>query len=286
MRVLKRAKRTKPRLGVALGGGGARGLAHVSILEALDELDLKPYRISGTSIGAVIGAAYASGLPALEIRGQISRMSFPKEGRRVRDLLKKKDLLKWWDFVNLDYSGRGLISVGKFLAGLEERIKVSRIEDLKIPLKIVAADYWSREEVVMESGPLIPAVQASMALPGIFRPVEIDGRVLVDGGAVNPVPFNLLVAECDIVLAVDVIGKREQKEARVPNMLDAVFNTIQILEKSVIREQLRQHPPTLYVEPDIQGVRVLDFHRAEQVFEQAEPSKQWLKEKLEGLLPG
>jgi NTE family protein len=254
------------------------------MLEALDELDLKPHRISGTSIGAVIGAAYASGLTAREIRGQISRMSFPKEGSRVRDLLKKKDLLRWWDFINLDYSGRGLINIGRFLAELEVNIRVTRFENLKIPLKIVAADYWSRDAVVLETGPLIPAIQASMALPGIFKPVVIDDRVLVDGGAVNPVPFNLLMAECDVVIAVDVIGRREQKEALVPNVLDAVFNTIQILEKSIIREQLKQHHPTLYVEPDIQGIRVLDFHRAERVFEQAEPAKVRLKEQLSALM--
>lgn len=286
MRFMKRGKRSQPRLGIALGGGGAKGLAHVSMLEALDEMGLKPHRIAGTSVGAVIGAAYASGLPALAIRERIIRMSFTKEGGRVRDLLKKKDLLKWWDFINLDYSGRGLIQVGKFLADLEADIRASRFEDLKIPLTIVAADYWSREEVVFQTGPLIPAIQASMALPGIFRPVVIDGRILVDGGAVNPVPFNLLMGECNIVIAVDVIGKREQKKDLVPNMLDAVFNTIQIMEKSIIREQLRQQRPALYVEPDIQGIRVLDFHRAEQVFEQAEPTKQWLKEQLAALMPG
>ena len=150
-------------------------------------------------------------------------------------------------------------------------------------MRIVAADFWKRSEVVFESGELKPALQASMALPGIFVPMVQDGRVYVDGGAVNPVPFDLL-DDCDIVIAINVMGTRSESATLIPAFSEAVFNTFQIMQTTILQQKLAEQPPDIYIAPDIVDVRVLDFHKAEQVFQQAEPAKQALRSRIESVL--
>ena len=272
------------KLGIALGGGGAKGVAHVLMLEALEELGWQPYCISGTSIGAIVGALYASGNSAKALREDLTAASFSENGSFIDDIFNK-DLSRWWDMLDLNFGGKGLLDAREFLARLHSKLKVSTFEELAIPLRIVATDFWQREPIVFESGPLLPAVHASMALPGVFQPVQIDGRVLIDGGTVNPVPFDVLPEDCDVVVAVDVIGQREpQGEDPLPSFGDAIFNTVQIFEKSIVREKLRQRTPTIYIEPEITDIKVLDFFKAADVFRQAEPAKENLKAELEKLL--
>ena len=272
------------KLGIALGGGGAKGVAHVLMLEALEELGWQPYCISGTSIGAIVGALYASGLSAKSLREDLASASFSVDGTIVEDIFTK-DLSRWWDMLDLDIGGKGLLDVKDFLARLDSKLKVSSFEELAIPLKIVAADFWKREQIVFESGSLLPAVHASMALPGVFQPVQIDGRVLIDGGVVNPVPFDVLPADCEVVVAVDVIGHREPIDGNpLPSFNEAVFNTVQIFEKSIVREKLKQRAPGIYIEPEITDIKVLEFFKAGEVFRQAEPAKERLKLELEKLM--
>jgi NTE family protein len=272
------------KLGIALGGGGAKGVAHVLMLEALEELSWQPYCIAGTSIGAIVGALYASGNSAKEMRDDLAGASFSVDGSIVDDIFTK-DLSRWWDILDLNFHGKGLLDVKDFLARLASKLKVPTFEELAVQLRIVAADFWQREPIVFESGPLLPAVHASMALPGVFQPVQIDGRVLIDGGVVNPVPFDVLPEACDVVVAVDVIGQREPvDENPLPSFGDAIFNTVQIFEKSIVREKLQQSGPTIYIEPEITDIKVLEFFKAADVFRQAEPAKQKLKSELEKLL--
>jgi len=272
------------KLGIALGGGGAKGVAHVIMLEALDELGLPPSCISGTSIGAIVGALYASGISARELREDLTAASFTADGSVIDDIFNK-NLRRWWDLLDLNFSGEGLLDIKQFLAHLHERIGVNNFEELKTPLRIVAADFWKREQVIFDKGALVPAVHASMALPGIFQPAQIDGRVLIDGGAVNPVPFDVLPADCDVVVAIDVLGQRTpEEEDPLPSFSDALFNTVQIMEKSIVREKLKHCAPTIYVEPEITGIKVLEFYNAAEVFRQAQPAKDRLKAELEKLL--
>ena len=272
------------KLGIALGGGGAKGVAHVLMLEALEELGWQPHCIAGTSIGAIVGALFASGNSAKAMRADLISASFTVNGSVLDDIFTK-DLSRWWDILDLDFSGNGLLDIKDFLARLASKLKVSTFGELAIPLQIVAADFWKREQIVFDSGPLLPAVHASMALPGIFQPVQIDGRVLIDGGVVNPVPFDVLPADCDVVVAIDVIGKRNQNHQNpLPSFNEAIFNTVQIFEKSIVREKLKQRAPTIYIEPDITDIKVLEFFKAGDVFAQAEPAKQKLKTELEKLM--
>ncbi|HSG63524.1 MAG TPA: patatin-like phospholipase family protein, partial [Gammaproteobacteria bacterium] len=135
-------------------------------------------------------------------------------------------------------------------------------------------------EVVLDSGPLEEALAASFAIPGIFKPVERNGRVLVDGGMVNPVPYDLLQDDCDIVIAIDVITPRKRKGETSPSFTDTIFNTFQIAEKTIVRQKLKSRPPTIYIEPHIEDVLALEFHKAKKIYAQAEPARKELEAAL------
>lgn len=268
------------KIGIALGGGGAKGLAHVLMFEALDELELKPSYVTGTSIGAVAGVLYCSGLTANEMHRMISRICIEKNDT-IRDVITKKHLFKWLNFMAPQFEGSGLLKAERFINFLFESIEARTFEELIVPLRVVASDFWTRQQVVLDKGELLPAVQASMSLPGVFTPVTMGENVLIDGGAVNPVPFDLLPKECDITIAIDVIGSRNAGSDRMPSLQEAIFNTFQIMEKSIIREKLKTTSPDIYIEIDISNVRAFEFYKADQVFKQAQKAKSLLKRKLE-----
>ncbi|HET58701.1 MAG TPA: patatin-like phospholipase family protein [Deltaproteobacteria bacterium] len=274
------AVKESPSIGLALGSGGATGIAHVLMLEVLDELGVKPSVVAGSSIGAVVGALYASGLSGREIRDIADE--FAGSGFDVFKKLVVGDAgLKITDLVKLAIDEGGLLDSEGFLDFLKRKIKCFTFEELTFPLKIVAADYWSRGAVVFESGELIPAINASMAVPGLFPPVQIGGRLLVDGGMVNPLPYDLMVDEGDIVVAVDVSGISVPDGKDEPDPADSLFNSFQIMRESITREKMRCLKPDIYVKPNVEGVRMLHFHRVKEIFEEASPAADFLRERLE-----
>jgi NTE family protein len=267
-------------IGIALGSGGAKGLAHVLMLEALDELALKPSYVVGTSIGAVIGVMYCSGLTANEIREFINEMTSVNDNL-LKDIVIKKRVFQLLNIVSPQFGGHGLLKAENFINFLFDSIRVRTFEDLVIPLRVVAADFWTREQVILDHGVLAPAIQASMSLPGVFTPVTIGKNVLIDGGAVNPVPFDLLSESCDLTVAIDVIGRRTVSKDRLPSMQEAIFNTFQIMERSIVREKMRITSPDIYIEIDIHDIRSLEFYKAQEVFRQAQKAKDQLIKELE-----
>lgn len=264
------------KIGIALGAGGARGLAHILMLETLDELGLKPAYVSGASVGAIAGVLYCSGMTGKELRETFSELTV-SERNGVKNIFN----FKWLDFIAPQFERAGLLKTENFIKFLFKLITARTFEELDIPLFVVTSNFWTREEVVFKSGELVSAIQASISLPGIFAPVMIDGEVLIDGGAVNPVPFDILPDDCDLTIAIDVIGHRTAGPDLMPSLTEAVFNTFQIMEKSITRQKLRVVCPDIYIEPHISDVRVLEFHKAEHVFRQAQPAKDQLKRELE-----
>lgn len=270
-------------VGVALGGGGAKGLAHITVLEMLDELGANVVAVSGTSIGAIMGTLYASGMSGKEVREAIEGLL------EAPDTLEKafnaKRTFGWLDLLSIDLGRSYMLQADGFLTEFENLLKVSNFEELKIPMSVVAADFWERKEVVFSSGPIRPAVAASFCLAGIFKPVIIGKQVLVDGGCVNPVPFDLIRADCDVLVAVDVLGKRKPTtDDLVPGYSDALFNVFQIAERVIADHKREQHPPDIYIEPEITGVKVLEFNKADEIFQQSQPECDRLKRELEALL--
>jgi NTE family protein len=269
----------KPRIGLALGSGGARGLAHVLVFEVLDELGLRPHRISGTSIGAIMGALYAAGLSATDIHEQIDRLTV-SPGETWFHALLEEDLSRWLGFFRPTLGSGGLIQADAFLNYLAETTGRSSFDELQIPLQVVSTDMWSRESVVLETGALWTAVHASMALPGLFAPVKLDERYLVDGGLTNPLPYDLLQADCDITIAVDVLGTRTVDSTRDPSYFDTSFNTFQVMQAAIVEEKFKRLKPDFLVRPEIQDVRVLEFYRLAEIFEQTRPAQQALRRDL------
>jgi NTE family protein len=268
------------KVGIALGGGGVRGLAHVSILQVLDDLHMRPAVIAGTSMGAIVGALYASGMSASEIRDNIERRLILRNDTWRDVIEKREDLLKWVSAFKPDFSGSGLINAQGILNFLLDQIKVGSFEDLEIPLLVVAADYWSAEEVIFESGELLPAIRASMAVPGVFSPVSIEGRTLVDGGVVNLVPYDLLMGRADFIIAVNVSRVRYAGEDEIPNALEAVLGTFDIMQTTMLADKLERLKPDIYVWPQIRDVRMLDFTKIEEVFAQATSAAEELRKQL------
>ncbi len=268
------------KVGIALGGGGVRGLAHVMVLETLDELGIKPGVIAGTSMGAAIGALYASGMAGRDIRDRIEHHVILK-GDKWRDVMEKKgDLLRWVHAFRANFSRGGLLNAKGFIRYLFDEIRVTSFEELDIPLLVVAADYWSAEQVVFHQGELKPAIQASMAVPGVFAPVAIEDRVLVDGGIINLVPYDLLLDECDFTIAVNVSRVRTPGRHDIPGALESVLGTFDIMQTAALMDKMKRRPPDIYVRLEIQGVRMLEIGKIRKVFEQASPIVEQFREAL------
>ncbi len=189
---------------LALGSGGARGLAHIAVIEALDEMGVKPLAIAGASVGALIGAAYAAGMSGKDIRHHVLAIAHhPRETRR-RLLAARAGRLS--DLLSGAFSQATQMDAEKFCAQFLPEAIPADFSALAIPLVVMATDLHRRQEAALSSGPLRTALAASMAFPGLFRPVGIDGRILVDGGATNPLPFDQLSGRADAVIAVEVFG--------------------------------------------------------------------------------
>jgi NTE family protein len=272
-----------PSIGIAFGAGGARGIAHLLMIEALDELGVKPSIISGSSIGAVVGAFYAAGFSAKEMREILDQLINPKSDS-VFDFILKSDIVKMFTMFDPQFIKSGFIKGEKFQKYMKSHLQISRFEELKIPLKIVATDYWKKEAVVFERGDLIQPIKASYSLPGLFTPVKIKNRILIDGGAVNPLPFDLIMDKCDITIAIDVTAFKAQNESEIPPTFDSVFTTYQTMQNSIIKERLKFLKPDIYIRPEIYDVRVFDFVKADLIFKQAESAKEELKRQLDKLM--
>ena len=270
-------------IGLALGGGGARGLAHILVLEAFDELGLKPDIITGTSIGAIYGAAYASGLSAKLIRahteetlGQrldLARHLFSARAEPIQKILNI-----------LPIRAALLDAIALLDVVLPSKVKHT-FADLSIPLAVVATDCYAQEQTVYTTGALKTAVAASMALPAIFTPVMIDGHAMVDGGLVNPLPFDVIAGKCDITIAIDVSGAPRGAGVRAqPSAMEVLMASSQILQRSIIREKLKASQPDIYIDCSVDAFTVLDFHKFREVLASAAPAKEQLKRQIARVL--
>jgi NTE family protein len=275
-----RALTTKPRIGLALGGGGARGLAHILALEVFDELGIKPTMITGTSIGALFGAAYASGLSAAFIRASTEetlsrrfdmvRQLFAARSDPVQKLLKLLPM-------------RHALLNPEALLDLVLPTQVARdFAQLSIPLQLVATDLNSQSAHVMSTGSLRDAIAASIAIPVIFQPVQRGGFTLVDGGLVNPLPFDLLGDDIDISVAIDVTGasSSDVQVSAQPTAMLVAAQSLQILQKSITIEKMRSRQPDVYIDVQLDKYNALEFHKAADILKAAGPAKEALKRQL------
>lgn len=267
---------TQPKIGLALGGGGARGLSHICVLQALDDMGIKPHAITGTSIGSLIGAGYAGGMSGDELHA--FTLETLGEWHSVLGKLIDASLPKrFGDFFG-NRSSFGQFDSRKILEVFVGDALKQEFSELSIPFRAIAADYYKAEEVCFFEGNLLDAVAASIAIPFVFKPVRINDVVFIDGGVVNPLPFDRLPEDCDIVIAVDVVGRPKRNDKKPePSATESVFGATQILMQTITQEKLRGRAPDLTILPNIKQYQVLDFLKAKEILKDGAPLREQIK---------
>lgn len=269
-------------LALALGSGGARGLSHIAVFEALDELGVRPVAIAGSSIGALAGAVYGAGMSGREIRHYVVDLAHNRGEVWRRAMLSRAGTLG--GMFNGDFSSVVQFDPEKLLAQFLRDPVPDDFSALKIPLTVVASDLYARRAVTFNSGPLRPALAASIAIPGLMRPVVVGDRVLIDGGATDPLPFDLLRGKADIIVAVDISGQPVDDRKDMPSAVETLYASVLVMTTAIINEKLRRDRPDLLVTPNIGVFRALDFFQASAIIRVAEEAKADLKAKLAALL--
>ena len=241
------------KLGLALGGGGARGVVHVGILKALEEEGIKPYCISGTSMGAIVGACYASGMSVDTIRSEMLK-------------LKTSDII---DF-GVPFTRLSLLRSNKLQKLLIKHIGEITFENLEIPFSCTAVDLLNEKLYVFTEGLVAKGVQASAAIPGVFKPIEHEGMLLVDGGVLCRVPVRQAKAlGADVVIGIDAIkntGDPVKELTSIPSVLMRVFDT---LDNINVRAERRapDYPCDLLLEPELNGISQFAVKNLDKVYE-------------------
>jgi NTE family protein len=267
---------------LALGSGGARGLAHIAVIEALDEMGVKPTAIAGTSLGALIGAAYAAGMRGKDIRHHVIRFAHDRRETMRRLLLARAGRLT--DLLSGAVSQATQMDAEKFCTQFLPEAIPADFAGLAIPLIAITTDLHRRQELPICSGPLRPALAASIAFPGLFRPVILDDRILVDGGATNPLPFDQLAGRADFTVAVDVFGVPAEERTDLPSAWESVFTTLLIMGSTIVAAKHKHTAPDLVIRPNVAIFRTLDFYQASAIIRSAELVRPEIREKLGDLL--
>jgi NTE family protein len=298
----------KPRIGLALGSGSARGWAHIGVIRALEKAGVRPDIVCGTSIGALVGAAYAM--------GELDRLERFVLGLRMPDVV---------GFMDVGLSG-GVLKGDRLMEHFHRGVADRPIEQLRMPFAAVATSLRTGAEVWLRDGSTLDAVRASIALPGLFAPVRSNGSLLVDGGLVNPVPVSLARAMgADVVIAVDlgsdVLGRRfraapapeahagpvqewmhqlkhnlgalahePSAEEPMPSIFDVLATCMDIVNVRVARSRLAGEPPEVLVAPRLARLRLLDFDRAREAIDEGHRAVERVAQTLvllnESAMPG
>ncbi|ESZ23037.1 patatin-like phospholipase family protein [Mesorhizobium sp. L2C084A000] len=268
-----------PTFGIAFGGGGARGLAHIHVIEALDELGIKPVAIAGSSIGAIMGAGMAAGMTGKEIHDYARSIL----GRRA-EVASRMWRARPGTIAEAMQVRVSQFNVERILKAFLPEAIPETFAELKIPLKVTATDYFGHKLAVFEDGDLHSALAASAAIPAVFRPVMRDGRLLIDGGIYNPVPFDLIENDADIIIGVDVVGAPEEADRKQPTSVDLMFGATQLMMQSIIANKLKQCRPDILVRPAVSKYRVLDFLKIDALMNETVDIKDELKRQVEKVL--
>ncbi|HCC69979.1 MAG TPA: patatin [Bacteroidales bacterium] len=235
----------KFKTGIALGGGGVRGFAHLGILQALEEKGIKPDIISGASAGAIVGAYIASGKSPLE----------------VFNLMKDQKLI---DFVMVKFPRTGLLSLDRLHNSLADHIEANDLKELPTPFYVTVSDIINGRVEYINKGPLVKLVQASSSIPVLFAPVEIDGNLYSDGGLFDNVPVEPLRGKCKKIIAVNIspINKTE----KLKNLIQIAARTFHLSVESTIRG-LENKCDLIIAPPELDKFEILDTSKADEIFD-------------------
>ncbi len=255
------------KIGIALGGGGVRGAAHIAYLKAIEELGAKPVIVSGTSSGAIAGSLYCAGMAPADIIDMLGSMFRNKKQTGMFAKFAKKS--------------SALVSVAARRA-LKEILPVNTFEEMEIPLKVVATNVNTLEERVFETGRLLDALMCSAALPGSILPQEYDGEYYIDGGATNIVPFDIIREQCDILIAIDVSQVRPKSSGH--DMKAAERADWAAAQQALISLKRMCSPIDIFERPSFDNTGTMEFGKVMDVYKRAEELVPEFKRKLEKLL--
>lgn len=261
------------KIGLVLSGGGAKGYAHIAILKLLDELNIKPDIVAGTSMGAIIGAAYCCGMSGIEIEQEMYGF----------------DIKKYADLV---VPRNGLLKGDKLLNFFRDFFSYKRFEETDIPILINAVDIESGKEVVFSKGDLGLAVRASMSIPGVLAPVEIRGHCLIDGGVLNNIPISLIKDKCDIIITSNVnyplpiqsisLEARQVKDdgKTIPLIVKTIMKSIYYLETNKKIVEFAEMNSDVFFSPMLSGYTSMDFRKAREILNIAENDVKKIRSKI------
>jgi NTE family protein len=218
------------KIGIALSGGGAKGIAHLGVLKALNEFGIKPHALTGTSAGSIVGALTAAGYSP----------------EYILEIINSTSILKNMKFA---FNRFGLFKIESTEAIFAKYLPHNSFEALKLPLTIAATDIQNGTVVYFDSGELIKPIFASCCLPGIFEPIKHEGRLLVDGGVVNNIPIEPLESDCDFIIGVNVMPIGD--EVQLKSMKDILFRSLYVSVRNSSIPKLKRcdiaiEPPELY----------------------------------------
>ncbi len=241
-------------IGLALGGGGARGVAHIAYLKAMEEQGIKPSVIAGTSSGAIVGALYAGGVTPDSMYAMLENLFSirKRSGASLLKSLKRNDMA-------------GALAK-QFLSKV---LPKKTFEELSIPLKLVATNFLTLEEKVFTSGEILPALLGSIAFPSVFMPQQVQGQYYVDGGATNIVPFDILRSECDVLIAIDVSQVRADSSLK-PSIKNALHATWAATQEALIGEKLKHSPVDIFERPTFEDVSTMEFYKFKSIYKRAQ----------------
>ncbi len=229
------------KIGLALGGGGARGLAHIGVIEVLEREDVNIDMIAGTSIGSVIGGLYASGVPLKYIKGIA-------------------DVLEWDNITDITFPRIGLIKGNKFLSFMKVITGHKNFSELDIPFAAVCCDIESGEKVTIDSGSIARAIRGSISIPGIYVPFNHQDRLLVDGGIIDKIPVSTVRdLGADVIIAVDVGA--DTIRSGVNNIFDVLFNTFDIMHRQF--KSLHKLNSDIIIKPCLEEISSFDLENVE-----------------------
>ncbi len=241
-------------LGIAFGGSGAQGIASIAYIKALEALDIKPDIVSGTGVGAVVAAMYAAGMTSQNMIGFLQEIDFPGAKRPI-NAMKVKD------------SKYGILDG----LGLEEYyqmiVPIKVFDRLYFPAKIVAANWTTGQQVLFDSGDVGPAVRSAVAIPGVFMPREVEGELYMDGSCVNPVPFDVIRKDCDVLAAIDPSVNEEEAAQVVFGVISGAFNAA---KKALTAEKLKTCKIDLIDSFVVEEINMYDFTLFHEIIESTE----------------
>lgn len=268
----------RKKVGVALSGGEAKGLAHIGVLRILEENNIPIDFISGTSMGAVVGALYSA-------------------NPNAKELEKKVKAVKWKKLVDFSFPKCGFIKGDKIEKYLEENLKPCKsFKDLRIPLFVTAVDIENNKEIIFNRGNIVRAVRASISIPEIFVPVVTKKGTLIDGGLLDPLPIQILKESgADIIIAVNVnsIIKVEHKKGKsfifkntrkTPNILSTFLKTSSLIVNEMTRNILEKQPGSILITPSMKGIKSSDFSKSSIIIKRGKQATKKFIPEIEKLL--